>query len=565
MNKPTSGIAHFPPLDGGFLARRPTPPAPRALAWALLACFGAASCGGTEPGPEQTPVAVAATTATTTCPAGQFYYCPPPTPDVKHPPCGCFTSDSNYTIVPHYYLAGVVYAPPGKSSSVSYSSSTTLGSTVSATSSFTHDTKVTASGGVKFPLGGMDSTMAGLDITSGTAFGNTRTDATDVAETFSSGFKMNGQSDGIDHNYDQIILILKPVINVTVSGASGAVLWKFASTQGTSNYIVQPLYAGWLNNSMPMPSNIKANLDWAGITTTDYGKILAADPLFFGLPPGQGMDPARFDYIGAWGYQPLYAPGNTSNMNTYALNQSTTSSTTTTSSNTISTGFTVSAGANIGILNAKLSVANTWTWTNSSSQKESTGTGSMDQFVIGQAPNGYTGPTVIHVYEDRIYKTYAFTLDPPQGYATDLALGRPAAQSTEYPYISAPATRATDGNTDGNFYDGSVSLTNYGWTYESAGSPGQYWFVDLGAEHLIDSVNIANRTDCCSEMLSHYNILAWSSATSEWMVVSDHSQTDTTGELFITQPMGMVKTQYVMIGKTDPNYLSLAEVQVMGW
>ncbi|HEX3854426.1 MAG TPA: discoidin domain-containing protein [Polyangiaceae bacterium] len=105
----------------------------------------------------------------------------------------------------------------------------------------------------------------------------------------------------------------------------------------------------------------------------------------------------------------------------------------------------------------------------------------------------------------------------------------------------------------------------YGFVTGEADWPGQYWFVDLGSEKNVDAINIFNRTDCCTERLSHYNILAFDSSQGLWKVISNHSGDDTTGVSFFRWPVSLLKTQYVMVAKTDQNYLHLAEVQVMGF
>src|SRR5271157_5685020 len=76
----------------------------------------------------------------------------------------------------------------------------------------------------------------------------------------------------------------------------------------------------------------------------------------------------------------------------------------------------------------------------------------------------------------------------------DLALGKPATQSSTYTIASA--SLAVDGNTDGNYYDGSVSCTN--------GDANAWWQVDLGASVTINSIVVWNRTDCCGGRLSDY-------------------------------------------------------------
>jgi hypothetical protein len=146
----------------------------------------------------------------------------------------------------------------------------------------------------------------------------------------------------------------------------------------------------------------------------------------------------------------------------------------------------------------------------------------------------------------------------------NLALNRPSWQSTTLEGYDAGASKVNDGNTSGNFWDGSVSHSEYGFTGAVPEAPGQWWYVGLDAERVVTAVNIFNRTDCCSERLSHYKILAWDSSTYTWKVISDQSESDTTGLPVITHPIANVKTQYLMVAKTDENYLHLAEVQVIG-
>src|SRR6185369_9684875 len=69
-------------------------------------------------------------------------------------------------------------------------------------------------------------------------------------------------------------------------------------------------------------------------------------------------------------------------------------------------------------------------------------------------------------------------------------------------YPTAVASSAVDGNTDGNFFNGSVTATNletYAW-----------WQVDLGSSAAIGSIIVSNRTDCCGSRLNSF-----------WVFVSD--------------------------------------------
>ena len=65
--------------------------------------------------------------------------------------------------------------------------------------------------------------------------------------------------------------------------------------------------------------------------------------------------------------------------------------------------------------------------------------------------------------------------------------------------------------------------------------------------------------------MSHYNVLAYDDLVGAWYVISNHSEDDTTGATYISLPIYSVQTRFLMIAKTDEDYLHLAEVQVMGY
>jgi hypothetical protein len=148
---------------------------------------------------------------------------------------------------------------------------------------------------------------------------------------------------------------------------------------------------------------------------------------------------------------------------------------------------------------------------------------------------------------------------------THLAMGKPATQSSILPgNTTASAREAVDGNTDGGFFNGSVSHTNL--------DSNAWWQVDLGASRPIGSIVIWNRMDCCSERLSDY-----------WVFVSDapYGATDTPNTLknrpgtwsshqtAVPLPSAKIMAtgasgRYVRVQLSGANYLSLAEVQVFG-
>ncbi|WP_163787534.1 galactose-binding domain-containing protein [Myxococcus vastator] len=89
----------------------------------------------------------------------------------------------------------------------------------------------------------------------------------------------------------------------------------------------------------------------------------------------------------------------------------------------------------------------------------------------------------------------------------NLALGKPAQQSSFYLGGGGEPSLAVDGNTDGDFWDGSFTHT----VLQSQQTQ-PWWQVDLQASHLISNVVLYNRTDCCSDRLQNFrvrHVLLW--------------------------------------------------------
>jgi len=135
---------------------------------------------------------------------------------------------------------------------------------------------------------------------------------------------------------------------------------------------------------------------------------------------------------------------------------------------------------------------------------------------------------------------------------TNGALGRPTTQSSTFG--GAVSSRAVDGDTDGNFANGSVSHTT--------NQIDSRWQVDLGADQQIELVNVWNRTDCCGSRLSNYYILVSS---------TPNPQVGTaTFERFESAPAGSPTAigvgavgRYVVVQKVGQGPLALAEVEVL--
>lgn len=155
------------------------------------------------------------------------------------------------------------------------------------------------------------------------------------------------------------------------------------------------------------------------------------------------------------------------------------------------------------------------------------------------------------------------THQPPVTHQTgmrNLALKKPARQSsTDY---GGAASRAVDGNREGNYFAGSVSHT--------ANTPNEWWEVDLGGQKQISQIKLWNRTDCCGERLSNFYVLV----SPHPFRGSDLQSALNDGSIWHYHHAGVAGREttipvngsgrYVRIQLAGQNWLSLAEVEVMG-
>jgi len=148
--------------------------------------------------------------------------------------------------------------------------------------------------------------------------------------------------------------------------------------------------------------------------------------------------------------------------------------------------------------------------------------------------------------------------------ATNLAVNKVATQSSTLPdYPTTGAAKAVDGNTDGGFFNGSVTHTNP--------EANAWWQVDLGTTPTINSVVVWNRTDCCSDRLNDYWVFASNTpfaATDTPTTLQGRANTFASHQTAVPSPSPTINVaqaaRYVRVQLSGTNPLSLAEVQVFG-
>lgn len=136
------------------------------------------------------------------------------------------------------------------------------------------------------------------------------------------------------------------------------------------------------------------------------------------------------------------------------------------------------------------------------------------------------------------------------GSLINLAFNKPATQSSEGAW-GGVASRAVDGNSDGYWPNNSVTHTY--------ADPQAWWQVDLGDTQSVQSVEIWNRTDCCGDRLTNFNVILLDYNQN---IVSSTNVAGQAGTPTTVQISGSAR--YVKIQLVGTNYLSLAEVRVWG-
>ncbi|VVM22407.1 hypothetical protein BSPWISOXPB_4750 [uncultured Gammaproteobacteria bacterium] len=138
----------------------------------------------------------------------------------------------------------------------------------------------------------------------------------------------------------------------------------------------------------------------------------------------------------------------------------------------------------------------------------------------------------------------------------NLAFEKHATQSSNYNKTNYHASQAVNGNTKGVWYNNSITHTNY--------EQGAWWQVDLGSKKNISQIIIYNRTDCCANRLSNYQVSISNKADFSTHTYQQDFHVAPNPKKIIQLDASGKQGRYVRIQLLDKDYLSLAEVQVMG-
>ncbi|MGC2695562.1 MAG: hypothetical protein WA738_07205 [Candidatus Angelobacter sp.] len=216
-------------------------------------------------------------------------------------------------INPKYVVVGVIYAPPGSKSSVSYTNTSLVSNTTAITDTFMNSTtktvKVTSPGGLFGFLGGSETQTQSTTLTQQSQNSSSVTSSytnTQSLKLFGPGPSNNcgsvaGDYIGVDHDCDLIKVWVNPVMLFTLTndGDSNAVVqWNgygSSSLDTTAPIHIVDILVGCLNGDIAASDSRCApplgefqrtwapNENWPsgqgpGLTQADLNNILAADP-----------------------------------------------------------------------------------------------------------------------------------------------------------------------------------------------------------------------------------------------------------------------------------------------
>jgi sugar lactone lactonase YvrE len=228
-------------------------------------------------------------------------------------------------INPKYVVVGVVYAPPGSSSSVTYTNTTSVGDTTTIASSFTSDVgySVSEAIGIGIPAGGITKGGVNLTFTESTDYtqGSNSSQTLTISKASTIAYTTGGTPTfaPVNSDYDYIWLWLNPEFLVSYTPAAGSnpanlqlTGYAFDPTDPASGeppasgpYISGPdiveVQVGCLDGDFSCPSTLTitdgvvtsgtlarswaaGEYQWAagqgpGLTTADIAYILTFDPL----------------------------------------------------------------------------------------------------------------------------------------------------------------------------------------------------------------------------------------------------------------------------------------------
>src|ERR1700733_5759513 len=214
-------------------------------------------------------------------------------------------------VSPKYFVLGLVYSPPGCTSTaaqscttpstVDYLAGSTMGTKVSMEHAF--ESSVDFKFDASFNLGNdAKATQIGARASGGYSDTPSDTNSTTISKTNTLEIKATGNADGVNHDQDEFILLLNPAIAIQQIPvfnteqqciSAGTLNWYFGVNPAALNGQAARynLSVGELKNPQSMPVDVAQQLQALKFTNDDFQTILSLDPFANG---STAIDPTRF-------------------------------------------------------------------------------------------------------------------------------------------------------------------------------------------------------------------------------------------------------------------------------
>lgn len=353
---------------------------------------------------------------------------PTPTPTPTATPTPTPPPTGPGTVNPKFIVLSVIYAPPGQNSSVDYGSSTLVGGSTTFDHSFADQKSLSMQLQLGPDIKGPNLTAAGTHTFTQTQDSN-QTITLNKTTTFDTQVPgPTNSGDGINHDFDVILLWINPVLNLNVTSTSStaSAVWtgySFDAADPANEVDIVPVYVGWLKNPSTIPPGVAAALarTWAaasadgsgpGLDANDFATILARDPFANGATT---IDPTRFDLTGqTFSYAPPVNGGQPLTQK-FVLQYQSTSTQGKTATDEYKITHSVQFNAAIaGFFKAQLKDQTTLTWDSSAAQTSTNASGQTATLTLTDPSSAYNGPTDLQVYQDNVYGTFMFAFTPEQ-------------------------------------------------------------------------------------------------------------------------------------------------------
>ena len=343
---------------------------------------------------------------------------------------------------PKYVIIGVMYAPPGAQSSVTYANNTVAGNSISTASYFADQVSYSVALADGATISGYSTGQTGIVSSSFTQQVDTSSSVA-ITRTTSNSTTLSGVADpnGINHDYDYIFVWLNPVLRFSVGPGPNQVQWNgYGSdvsdpTSPDMDVIGIPVgclngdfsrSAAWAGTCQDISSGPLArawaqnNVDGSGpgLSSADLANIMAADPFSnagYTMTLAAGSNTTADGRFTACSNPQCsttvdFEPNITTS---YSQGYSVTASTNQSVNYTYSQAFALQSqfqGTDFAKnFAADLKTAGTLTSGYRFNQFTNNSQGQTASFTIVGPSAGYAGPLQFVVYQDNLYGTFMFS------------------------------------------------------------------------------------------------------------------------------------------------------------